>query len=331
MFKNGDVLIQKFGGSSMASVARINRVAGRIAVKAKKGHRLVVVVSAMGDTTDELLQLSKQISTSPNKREQDQMVATGEMISSSLMVMALQQHGIRAKSFNAFNLHLLTEPVDGENMIKEIGRRNNLARFLEPASVAVVAGFQGITEVGDLTTLGRGGSDLTAVVLARELGQKVCEKYTDENGIYSADPRYVSNAVKIWHLDYNEMLGLTNFGSGVLHSRSVLCAKNSDIRIHVRSSFTNEEGTVIGPDGDSSILIKSITSLEFDKDKTIISIVGSGINKIENLRKDCVNFFKSQNIDLFSIEQKKIRLSFCVAKHETMHTLQLLHNFIFKL
>lgn len=315
----------------MASVARISRVAKRIAQKAKRGYRIVVVVSAMGNTTDDLLELTRQISQNPDRREQDQMLATGEMITSSLMVLALQKLGVRAKSFNAFNLHLLTELVDGENEISQIGRRNNLARFLEPSSVAVIAGFQGITEVGDLTTLGRGGSDLTAVVLARELGQKVCEKYTDENGIYSADPRHVSNAVKIWHINYDEMQCLTNFGNGILHARSVDCARNSDIRIHVRSSFTNEEGTVIGPDGDNSVLVKSLTSMEVDNEKSVITVVGSGIGKIPNLNGNLSNIFRNEKIKILSADREKFRYSFYIHNHDRIRTLQLLHNFVLNL
>jgi len=259
MFANGDVLIQKFGGSSMGSVERITRVAERIAARAAKGSRLVVVVSAMGDTTDDLIELMNRITPVPDRRELDNIMATGEMVSASLMASALCRLGIRARSYNAFNLHLLSELQGDDYNIVQIGRRNNLARFLEPGSVAVVAGFQGITADGDLTTLGRGGSDLTAVILARELGQKVCEKYTDEDGIYTADPRIISDARKVWHLDYDEMLTLAAFGNGILHPRAVASARDCEIRIHVRSSFSQAEGSVVGPDGDDQIPVKSIT------------------------------------------------------------------------
>ena len=242
----------------MATVERIQLVAERIAAKARKGHRIVVVVSAMADTTDDLISLMQNITSMPDRREMDQVMATGEMVSASLMAASLRQIGVRSRSFNAFNLHLLSEIEDDQYNIVQIGRRNMLARFLEPGSVAVVAGFQGITSDGDLTTLGRGGSDLTAVVIARELGQKVCEKFTDENGIYSADPRIIPAARKIWHLNYDEMLQLAHYGNGILHPRAISSAKDSEIRIHVRSSFTNAEGSVVGPDGDTEIPIKSI-------------------------------------------------------------------------
>lgn len=259
MFKNGQVLIQKFGGSSMGSVERIKNAAVKISEKAKRGYPMVVVVSAMGDTTDELIELVHKISTFPTRREIDHVMATGEMVSASLMASALSELGIRARSFNAFNLQLFSELAGNEYCITKVGLLKKLEDFLQPGSVAVVAGFQGITEDGDLTTLGRGGSDLTAVVMAKELGQKVCEKYTDEDGVYTADPRIIPGAGKVWHLSYDEMLELAHFGNGILHPRAIFNAKESDIRIHVRSSFSNVEGSVIGPDGDDSVPIKSIT------------------------------------------------------------------------
>lgn len=259
MFKNGQVLIQKFGGSSMGSVERIKNAAVRIAEKAKRGYPMVVVVSAMGDTTDELIELVHKISTFPTRREMDHVIATGEMVSASLMATALSELGIKARSFNAFNLQLFSEISENEYYITRVGLLKKLENFLQPGSVAVVAGFQGITDDGDLTTLGRGGSDLTAVVMARELNQKVCEKYTDEDGVYTADPRIIPTAGKVWHLTYDEMLTLARFGNGILHPRAISSAKESDIRIHVRSSFSNVEGSVVGPDGDDSVPIKSIT------------------------------------------------------------------------
>lgn len=259
MFANGDVLVQKFGGSSMGSVERIKKAAERIAEKSCRGQRMVVVVSAMGDTTDDLISLMGKVSPYSERRELDHVMATGEMVSASLAASALNNLGVRARSFNAFNLHLLSEMQGDDYNIIEIGKKNVLAKFLEPGSVAVVAGFQGITPDGDLTTLGRGGSDLTAVILARELGQKVCEKYTDEDGVYTADPRIVSSARKVWHLDYDEMLTLAAFGNGILHPRAISSARDCQIRIHVRSSFSQAEGSVVGPDGDDQIAVKSIT------------------------------------------------------------------------
>lgn len=284
MFKNGQVLIQKFGGSSVASVERIKNAAVKIAEKAKRGYPMVVVISAMGDTTDELIALIHKISTFPDRRELDHVMATGEMVSASLMASALTELGIRAKSFNAFNLQLFSELSGSDYCITKIGRQKEFEDFLKPGTVAVVAGFQGITSEGDLTTLGRGGSDLTAVVMARELGQKVCEKYTDEDGVYTADPRIIPTAGKVWHLSYDEMLTLAHFGNGILHPRAISLAKESDIRLHVRSSFSNVEGSVIGPDGDDSVLVKSITCCKKFVYIRMNGLSENAVNEIRNLK-----------------------------------------------
>lgn len=308
MFKNGQVLIQKFGGSSMGSVERIKRAAVRIAEKAQKGYPMVVVVSAMGDTTDDLIALIHKISTFPTKRELDHVMATGEMVSASLMATALTELGVRAKSFNAFNLQLFSELSGEEYYITNVGALGKLETFLQPGSVAVVAGFQGITNEGDLTTLGRGGSDLTAVVMANALSQKVCEKYTDEDGVYTADPRIIPTAGKVWHLSYDEMLTLAHFGNGILHPRAISCAKESDIRIHVRSSFSNVEGSVIGPDGDETVPVKSIT--KFDK----LAYV-----KITGLTTDIVNTLSVCNNLPFKpvvIDKRENSISFGFVKSE---------------
>ncbi len=225
MFQPGEVLVQKFGGSSMAGPERINRVAERIAEQARAGKRVAVVVSAMGDTTDDLITLLRGISTDPDPRELDQLMATGEIVSCSMAACALQKFGVRARSYNAFNLRIRTDGRFGSAEIRAFERLPELAAFLEPGSVAIVAGFQGISDTGDLVTLGRGGSDITAVALARDLGQKVCEKYTDEDGIYTADPRIIPTARKVWHLDYAEMETLARYGNGILHPRSIAYAR----------------------------------------------------------------------------------------------------------
>ncbi len=243
----------------MARSERIRKVAERLAESARAGKRLAVIVSAMADTTDELIGIMHEINPEPDPRELDQLMATGEIVSCSLTVAALQGLGIRARSFNAFNLGIRTKGEFGGSEIRDFEQLPRLAEFLKPGSVAVIAGFQGINPDGDLTTLGRGGSDITAVAVARDLGQKVCEKFTDESGVFSADPRLVPTARKIWHLSYDEMETLARNGNGILHPRSIVYARDADIRIHVRSSFTQEEGSVIGPLGDDSIPVKSIT------------------------------------------------------------------------
>lgn len=271
MFQPGEVLVQKFGGSSMAGPERITRVAERIAEQARSGKRIAVVVSAMGDTTDDLISLLHGITSDPDPRELDQVMATGEIVSCSMAACALQKLGIKAKSYNAFNLRIRTDGAFGSAEIRKFELLSELAGFLRPGHVAIVAGFQGISDTGDLVTLGRGGSDITAVALARELGQKVCEKYTDEDGIYTADPRVIPTARKVWHLDYAEMETLARYGNGILHPRSIAYARESSIRIHVRSSFSRDEGSVVGPDGDPSIPVKSMTA---DKKQSVMTMDG---------------------------------------------------------
>jgi len=271
MFRPGDVLIQKYGGSSLASAERIRKVAERIAGQARSGKRLAVVVSAMGDTTDDLIALMHSISREPDPRELDQLMATGELVSCSLLVAALQKLGVNSRSFNAVNLGITTDGGFGNAEIRSFANLNALREFLKPGAVAIVAGFQGLTPAGDLTTLGRGGSDITAVAVARELGQLVCEKFTDEDGVYTADPRILPTARKVWHLDYDEMRTLALYGNGILHPRAIEYARQASIRIHVRSSFSFEEGTVVGPDGDDSLGIKSIA---VDRKQAVVSIEG---------------------------------------------------------
>ena len=325
MFNNGDILVQKFGGSSMGSVERIKRVAERIAEKANRKSSMVVVVSAMGDTTDELISLMDSVTKNASRRELDCIMATGEMVSSSLMASALLDLGVNAKSFHAFYLQLFSELKDKDYDITDIGKINNLCDFLSNrGNVAVVAGFQGITKEGDLTTLGRGGSDLTAVVLAKWLGQKVCEKYTDEDGVYTADPRIIPDAKKVWHLNYDEMLELACSGNGILHPRAISTARDSEIRIHVRSSFSNEEGSVVGPDGDDSIDVKSITMKRIDENDVVISLIGCGLKNSGNLSSVYVDAIK----DYFpsEINHNGIKLSFTVKSLLSDKVLHILHS-----
>ncbi|HNV68312.1 MAG TPA: aspartate kinase [Candidatus Ozemobacteraceae bacterium] len=271
MFRPGEVLVQKYGGSSLATPERILKVAERIADQIRAGRRVAIVVSATGDTTDDLITLLQQVNRDADARELDQLMATGEIASCSLMASALKRCGMRAHSFNAFNLDIQTDTLFGAAEIKRFGRMERLAETLRRGGVAVVAGFQGITPDGDLTTLGRGGSDITAVALARELGQKVCEKFTDEDGVYTADPRLVPTARKIWHLNYDEMETLAQYGNGILHPRSISYARAAGIRIHVRSSFSHEEGTLVGPDGDATVPVKSIAC---DRKQALVEIRG---------------------------------------------------------
>jgi len=238
------LIVQKYGGSSLSSPARIKEVARRIVKTRKKGKKVVVVVSAMGDTTDELLKLASQVSSNPPKRELDLLLSSGEIISSALLSMALQSLGEKAVAFNGSQGGIITDGVHTRARIQRI----EVERILEEVKkdkIVVVAGFQGVTPGNIITTLGRGGSDLTAVALAAALKVNVCEIYTDVEGVYTADPQIVPEARKLKRISYEEMLELASSGAKVIHLRAVEIAQKYKVRLHIRSSFTGKEGTIV--------------------------------------------------------------------------------------
>jgi aspartate kinase len=234
----------KFGGSSVADADRIRAAASRAIATQKGGHQVVMVVSAMGDTTDHLVDLAHQISADPPKREMDQLMATGEQVTISLMAMALEELGASAISFTAGQIGMVTDEVHTKARIKSINVRR-IHEQLERGRVVVVAGFQGVTEDGAVTTLGRGGSNVTLVAIAAGLKADMCENYTDVDGIYTADPRVVPNARKIEKISYDEMLELASLGASVLHNRAVEFAKKYNVPIHVRNAGNTRKGTMI--------------------------------------------------------------------------------------
>jgi len=239
------LIVQKFGGTSLANAEKIHRAASR-AVRAKlEGSQVVVVVSAMDQTTDELIDLAYQITDRPSRREMDQLLATGEQVSIALMAMAIHHAGHDAISLTGGQIGLRTDRSFGRARIREITERGRLMNLLNQGSVVIVAGFQGVDESANVTTLGRGGSDTTAVALAASLKADVCEIYTDVDGIYSADPRMVPRAHKLDFIFYDEMLEMASLGAQVMHSRSIELGKNYGVRIHVRSSFSDAKGTDI--------------------------------------------------------------------------------------
>ncbi len=245
------LVVQKYGGSSVADASSIKRVAKRIAEAKRAGNDVVVVVSAMGDTTDELLDLAAQITPLPPQRELDILLTAGERISMSLLAMAITNLGVKAKSFTGQQAGLITDAVHGRARIVDVVP-SRIRETIERGQVAIVAGFQGVTtETNDVTTLGRGGSDTTAVALAAGLDADVCEIYTDVDGVFTADPRIVPAARKIDRLTYEEMLELAASGAKVLALRSVEYARRYGVPVHVRSSFSHAAGTlVIGTYGD---------------------------------------------------------------------------------
>ncbi|MBM3805317.1 MAG: aspartate kinase [Actinobacteria bacterium] len=238
------LIVQKYGGTSVADPERMRNVARHVAKTKAEGHQLVIVVSAMGKATDNLLDLARQVSSVPSGREMDMLLTTGERISMSLLCMALQDLSVEAMSFTGSQVGIITDTVHGRAKILEI-KGDRVREAVGEGKVAVVAGFQGISTAKEITTLGRGGSDTTAVALAAALKADVCEIYTDVPGVFTADPRTVPQARKLEHLEYDEMLEMAGAGSKVLALRSVEFARNHDVPMHVRSSFTWEPGTWI--------------------------------------------------------------------------------------
>ena len=238
------IIVQKYGGTSVAGPDEIKRVARRVVETADAGNAVCAVVSAMGDTTDRLIELARQVSTSPHPREQDMLLTTGERISIALVSMAINDLGHEAVSFTGSQAGIVTDTSHGKARIVEM-RRGRVHEALESGKIAIVAGFQGVSTTRDVTTLGRGGSDTTAVALAAALQADVCEIYTDVEGVFTADPRIVPDARKLGHISYEEMLELAACGARVLALRSVEYARNHGVRLHVRSTFTATEGTWI--------------------------------------------------------------------------------------
>ncbi len=238
------ILVQKFGGTSVGDPERIKRVAARIKSYHEKGYQLVVVVSAMGHTTDELVDLAAKISATPPKREMDMLLSTGEQVSIALLAMALHEIDVPARSFTGGQVNIITDGNFSNARIESIDA-SRLTQELDKGQVCIVAGFQGVDQNQNITTLGRGGSDTTAVALAAALKAKECEIYTDVDGVYTTDPNKVDKAHKLDQISYDEMLELASLGAGVLHSRSVEFAKKYDVVIHVKSSFNYNEGTKV--------------------------------------------------------------------------------------
>jgi aspartate kinase len=271
------IVVQKYGGSSVADAAGIKRVARRIVDTRKAGHDVVVVVSAMGDTTDELRDLAEQVSPTPPPRELDMLLTAGERISMALLAMAIAELGHTAKSFTGSQAGVITDSAHGKAKIIDItpGRIENA---IAQGAIAIVAGFQGVSQdTKDITTLGRGASDTTAVALAAALGAEVCEIYSDVDGVFSADPRLVPTARKLDHVSTEEMLEMAASGSKILHLRCVEYARRYNIPVHVRSSFSQKEGTWILPDppeGADDMEQAIIAGIAHDRSEAKVTVVG---------------------------------------------------------
>ena len=266
------IIVQKFGGTSVADAEKIRRAAKRVIETVKKGYQVVVVASARGQQTDELIADALELNPNPPKREMDQLLSTGEQQSVSLFAMALAAMGYDAISFTGGQIRMMTDSDFTKAQIKSIDAQR-IHKQLDQGRIVIVAGFQGIDENENITTLGRGGSDTTAVALAAAVGAEVCEIYTDVDGIYTTDPRIFKDAVKMDEISYDEMLELASLGAGVMHSRAVAFGKRYDVKIHVRDSGKEVEGTIIThevPQMEGVV----VTGATMQKDMAKISLVG---------------------------------------------------------
>lgn len=265
------LIVKKFGGSSVANKTRIFRVAERCIEDYRAGHDVVVVLSAMGDTTDDLIAMAHSIHANPKKRELDMLLTTGEQVSVSLMAMAMQSLDVPAVSLNAFQVQMHSTERYGNARFKRIDT-DRITHELDSRKIVIVTGFQGVNKYDDLTTLGRGGSDTTAVALAATLHADRCEIFTDVDGVYTADPRIVKNAMKLDEVTYDEMLELASLGAKVLHNRSVEMAKKYGVELVVRSSLNRSEGTVIKEKVKMEKML--ITGVAADTNTARISVIG---------------------------------------------------------
>ncbi len=271
------IVVQKYGGSSVADAAGIKRVARRIVDTRHAGHDVVVVVSAMGDSTDDLRDLAEQVSPTPPPRELDMLLTAGERISMALLAMAIAELGHKAQSFTGSQAGVITDSAHGKAKIIDI-TPGRIEKAIGGGAIAIVAGFQGVSQdTKDITTLGRGASDTTAVALAAALGAEVCEIYTDVDGVFTADPRLVPSARRLEHVSTEEMLEMAASGAKILHLRCVEYARRYDIPVHVRSSFSQKEGTWILPDppeGADPMEQAIIAGIAHDRSEAKITVVG---------------------------------------------------------
>jgi aspartate kinase len=268
-----ELVVMKFGGTSVADAQRIKRAAQRIVAKREAGHAVVVVLSARGRTTDELIAMAHEVSEAPDAREMDMLLSTGERISCALCAMAIHDLGHRAISLTGSQAGILTDESHTKARIVDV-RAQRIRAALDEDRIVLVAGFQGVSKTRDVTTLGRGGSDTTAVAVAAALGARECEIYTDVAGVYSADPRIVADARKLAHVSFEEMLEMAASGAGVLQLRSVEYARNHGVRIHCRSSFAQEPGTVVLGEAETmeQPLITAVTHTTEEARVTLVGV-----------------------------------------------------------
>jgi len=267
------LIVKKFGGSSVATPDKMRAIVGRVLRGKQPGDKIVIVVSAMGDTTDELVSLAKEVTTKPYGREMDMLLSTGEQISIALMAMTFEEAGHKAMSLTGAQAGITTSDAFNKGRILDI-QPDRILEALNAGNIVIVAGFQGITDEGDITTLGRGGSDTTAVAIAGAMNADVCEIYTDVDGVYSADPRLVHNAIKMAEITYGEMLEMAKLGAGVMQPRAVEMGSRFNVPIHVRSTFTANVGTMIQEAYSMEIKQYMIRGVADDKNVAKVTVLG---------------------------------------------------------
>ncbi|MFC0270224.1 aspartate kinase [Metabacillus herbersteinensis] len=322
------IIVQKFGGTSVGSPEKIGNVASRVIQEKQNGHDIVVVVSAMGKTTDHLVSLAKEITDRPNKREMDMLLTTGEQVTVALLSMALTEKGYDAISFTGWQAGIQTESVHSNARITHIDS-NQVQQQLNNGKIVVVAGFQGASIEQQITTLGRGGSDTTAVALAAALKADKCDIYTDVTGVFTTDPRFIKGARKLSAISYDEMLELANLGAGVLHPRAVEFAKNYQVPLEVRSSMENERGTIIEEETsmEQNLVVRGIA---FEDQVTRVSILGLP-NELTTLSTIFSTLAKhSINVDIIiqsTTSRETTSISFSVKTSDLEDTIKVLEQY----
>ena len=320
------LIVQKFGGSSVANAERVAHVAGIIADTYRRGNQVVVVVSAQGKTTDHLIAQAEEVNPHPSKRELDALMATGELASMALTALALERLDVPAISLSGWQAGVHTDSTHGAARVSRIDTER-LRNELDKGNIVIVAGFQGLNRYDDITTLGRGGSDTSAVALAAALGADLCQIFTDVDGVYTADPRIVPNAIKIDAITYDEMLELASLGANVLHNRSVEMAKKYNVNLEVLSSMTGAEGTIVKEVTDvEKLLIKGVT-----KDVNIARISAMGVSDQPGIAFKLFSLLAKNKINIDIILQSVGRdgtqdISFTVAAKDADETVRLLEE-----
>lgn len=318
------LIVKKFGGTSVGDKERIYNVARRCVEEYRKGNDVVVVLSAMGKTTDELIAKAMDMNPNPPKRELDMLLTTGEQVSVALLAMAIDSMGVPAVSLNAFQVAMHTTRVYGNARLKRVDT-DRIRHELEIRRIVIVTGFQGVNKYDNYTTLGRGGSDTTAVALAAALHADACEIYTDVDGVYTADPRVVPTARKLKEITYDEMLDLATLGAGVLHNRSVEMAKKYGVQLVVRSSLNDNEGTILKE--ETSVERMLISGVALDRNTARISVIG--LKDEPGMAFKLFNMLAKENINVDVILQSIGRentkdISFTVARSEADEAVEIL-------